>query len=107
MNINKTILSTAVVSVLGTASLKAILVSGGQIGSDMDALFGVSIFEIWNIHLLSTNTLHSGFNVDVIPATCCGDFAQYTSTIPVPPAVWLFGSGLLGLVAAARRRQGI
>ena len=24
--------------------------------------------------------------------------------IPVPPAVWLFGSGLLGLVAVARRR---
>ncbi len=25
--------------------------------------------------------------------------------VPVPPAVWLFGSGLLGLVGVARRRQ--
>lgn len=28
-----------------------------------------------------------------------------TSPVPVPPAVWLFGSGLLGLVGIARRRQ--
>lgn len=27
------------------------------------------------------------------------------STVPVPPAVWLFGSGLLGLAAIARRKQ--
>lgn len=28
-----------------------------------------------------------------------------TSTVPLPPAVWLFGSGLLGLVGMARRRK--
>jgi hypothetical protein len=27
------------------------------------------------------------------------------SVVPVPPAVWLFGSGLFGLVSVARRRQ--
>ena len=26
--------------------------------------------------------------------------------VPIPAAVWLFGSGLLGLIAIARRRQG-
>jgi len=26
--------------------------------------------------------------------------------IPLPPAVWLFGSGLLGLVGIARRKKG-
>ncbi len=32
-------------------------------------------------------------------------YADWTPTpVPVPPAVWLFGSGLLGLVGAARRR---
>ena len=27
------------------------------------------------------------------------------STVPVPPAVWLFGSGLLGLIGVARRKK--
>ena len=25
--------------------------------------------------------------------------------IPIPPAVWLFGSGLVGLIAVARRKS--
>lgn len=29
----------------------------------------------------------------------------YASRVPVPPAVWLFGSGLLGLVGIARRKR--
>jgi hypothetical protein len=32
-------------------------------------------------------------------------FGEATAVIPVPAAVWLFGSGLLGLVGAARRKQ--
>lgn len=34
-----------------------------------------------------------------------GLYAIYDSTVPIPPAVWLFGSGLLGLVGIARRRK--
>ena len=33
-------------------------------------------------------------------------YAVFTpSTIPIPPAVWLFGSGLLGLIGMARRKK--
>lgn len=31
-------------------------------------------------------------------------FSDYPTTVPVPAAVWLFGSGLLGLMGVARRR---
>lgn len=32
-------------------------------------------------------------------------FSGIISSVPIPSAVWLFGSGLLGLVGVARRRQ--
>lgn len=31
--------------------------------------------------------------------------ALTTLEVPIPPSVWLFGSGLLGLVAIARRKK--
>ena len=33
------------------------------------------------------------------------DFAFRINAVPVPAAVWLFGSGLLGLIAVARRKE--
>ena len=38
------------------------------------------------------------------PAYFAIDNLTAVSAVPVPAAVWLFGSGLLGLVAVARRR---
>ena len=46
--------------------------------------------------------LHTGgynFSVTCISSDCDG-----STVIPVPPAVWLFGSGLIGLVGVARSR---
>ncbi len=34
-----------------------------------------------------------------------GAFSGSLSIVPVPPAVWLFGSGLIGLIGIARRKQ--
>jgi hypothetical protein len=65
------------------------------------------------------SSLSSGANltsVDIIaleffttPVVSEADFEvgsfQVVSAIPVPAAVWLFGSGLLGLVGIARRKQ--
>ena len=38
------------------------------------------------------------------PSLCMEDSA-YAAPVPVPAAVWLFGSGLLGLVGMARRKK--
>lgn len=37
--------------------------------------------------------------------TAIDNFTINASAVPVPAAVWLFGSGLLGLVAVGRRKQ--
>jgi len=34
-----------------------------------------------------------------------GSISPVVSTVPIPAAVWLFGSGLLGLVGVARRKK--
>ena len=40
----------------------------------------------------------------VFTSSGSGVFSDHSTVIPVPAAVWLFGSGLLGLVGMARRR---
>jgi hypothetical protein len=50
---------------------------------------------------------------DPLPACCGGYTAQwhqqgsgaYTAPVPIPAAVWLFGSGVLGLAGFARRKK--
>jgi hypothetical protein len=40
-------------------------------------------------------------------STVIGSFNLAPSAVPVPAAVWLFGSGLLGLLGAARRKTAV
>ncbi len=58
-----------------------------------------------------TFTLDYAARVPLGEPTCCGGLyyqlhieGMVTSAVPVPAAMWLFGSGLLGLLGAARRR---
>lgn len=37
----------------GLSDFKAVLVSGGTIGSDWGGFFGAQYFEVWNVHILS------------------------------------------------------
>lgn len=89
------------------ADYLGVLTSGGNVGSAWGGFFGAEYLETWRVRLLSTTTPSSGFHVDTIFGTAGGDFGQYTNpaaVVPVPAAVWLFGSGLLGLVGIARRK---
>jgi hypothetical protein len=47
----------------------------------------------------------SAYTVITDTITFTGAVVNPTTVIPVPAAVWLFGSGLLGLVGVARRRS--
>ena len=53
-----------------------------------------------------------GFMITPLTEGVALDFGSITladvdlgATVPVPPAVWLFGSGLIGLIGIARRKQ--
>lgn len=59
----------------------AVLVSGTAVGDNWGTFAGGTYYEAWS--------------VDFAPA----------AVIPVPAAVWLFGSGLIGLVGVARRSK--
>lgn len=84
---------------------QGVLVSGGQIGSLWGSFFGVGYYEAWQVEILS-GTVASGFNVDTVFNGPGGNIAQYTSAVPIPAALYLFGSGLFGLLGVARRKKG-
>lgn len=63
------------------ASMNAVLVSAGNVGKAWGGFDGTPYTEV--------------FSVKFAPV----------SAVPVPAAVWLFGSGLLGLAGVARRKK--
>jgi hypothetical protein len=65
----------------GTGMWTGTLVSAGNIGAQWGDFNQTQYSEVWNIKITRD------------------------AVIPVPAAVWLFGSGLLGLVGVARRRK--
>jgi hypothetical protein len=71
-------------------------------GVDLNTLLISSITSDYNIYynpLLAGNDYLGGMTFALN-----GTGFLMPSTIPVPPAVWLFGSGLIGLIAIARRK---
>lgn len=57
---------------------------------------------------ISMDTLNNGAEEYFLSGTYSGDdIIVPPSGVPVPPAVWLFSSGLLGLVGIARRKKAV
>lgn len=95
--------ATAVTSVLDTgdpeelSKFTNIQSSGYWSGTEFESQPGVSWF--FNFDFGSQNGDMRGISMFAWPVRD-GD----VGVIPVPPAVWLFGSGLLGLIGIARRK---
>jgi len=65
----------------GLDDYTATFVSTSTYGSEMNGLESTPFGEVWNTQILSV------------------------SPVPIPAAVWLFGSGLIGLVGLARQKK--
>lgn len=74
------------------------------LGITFDLLPGVSYADTINA-LYAETDLRIGIHVQGYDDGGSESFVSTTTPIPVPAAIFLFGSGLLGLVGMARRRQ--
>lgn len=84
----------------------------GEDGAEISDWTALSITEVAPVGTASAELflLHIQLNPASDPAAQAGsifwdDISLEVSAVPVPAAVWLFGSGLIGLIGIARRRK--
>ena len=110
-----------------------VVVGAGQVGGhilfDWGTSLNIDVVNVWDVTTAGGVTTYSSTDVvvgspavdslDGIPGLSMIDgpfgsavgagynanFNFTTSAVPVPAAVWLFGSGLIGLVGVARRKK--
>lgn len=70
---------------------------GGQFFADLTYTGGYLAGDLSGGRLEGSYTLHADGSYD-------GMVAKLGPVVPIPAAVWLFGSGLIGLIAVARRK---
>lgn len=75
--------------------------SGETLGIVFDLQAGKTFADV--INDLTTGDLRIGLHVQAFASGGSESFVN--NPVPVPAAVWLFGSGLLGLVGVARRKR--
>ena len=78
-------------------------------GDPLEFLFDVTGGDLASAYgtsggIILSNSGFTGFASDFINTPFTG-VADTGTVVPVPAAVWLFGSGLLGLIGIARRRS--
>ena len=77
--------------------------------------YDLQYFDIDSIAVMTYQNNAYGWNVDALPAgrgdelqsshpEPYGSYLVRVQAVPVPAAVWLFGSGLVGLIGVARRK---
>lgn len=89
-------------------------VGAGQMGGQIDFAWGgttgIDVVMVWNVvgntYTSSDWDTNGTPGAGMIDGPFPGFSANFNMTaVPVPAAVWLFGSGLLGLVGVARRKK--
>ena len=66
----------------------------------------IATSEIFSFSVADLNPIHAVLNpADMENWTATTSFTSSATLVPVPAAIWLFGSGLLGLAGIARRRK--
>jgi len=85
---------------------------GGVIKFGWGATGGIDVVNVWDVSgntYTSTDVDGDGIlGLGMVDGPFPGfnaNFNMTTSEVPVPAAVWLFGSGLVGLAGIARRRK--
>jgi len=105
---------TAVISgLLSTDNTLNVLLNGGSTGisTGLRSFESLTPFSINDGFIAGLNTLEfivNNQNVSTFPnptGLLVADLIGSAAVVPIPAAVWLFGSGLLGLVGVARRKK--
>ena len=59
----------------------------------------------WGPDDLTTNTFSKGLHSGIESGRTYWAIVTNTTVVPIPPALWLFGSGLLGLIGVSKRKK--
>jgi hypothetical protein len=98
-------------AILATTTWNTTSIAGATFGSNPSGTLPLIADTIGGDPMIAGPFLGQSFNFDVrsLHVTGCTDTGTGTnacaSAVPIPATVWLFGSGLLGLIGIARRRR--
>jgi len=79
---------------------------GDHLNTTLGSLAGnLTVGHDYRLYFEATISAFNGTDISMVDATAHGAINLSINAVPVPAAIWLFGSGLPGLIGIARRRK--